>query len=58
MTEAGPSHAAQPAGEATAAGAESTAAPHAAGVTDEQKQAQLIASERQYQQGVQAIRVT
>ncbi len=58
MTEAGPSNAAQPSGEATLAGAASTAAAQPAGLGDAQKQAQLIASERQYQQGVQAIRVT
>jgi hypothetical protein len=58
MTEAGPSDAAQPSGEAALAGADSTAAAQPAGLNDEQKQAQLIASERQYQQGVQAIRVT
>jgi hypothetical protein len=55
MTEAGPSDAAQPGSES---GAASTAAAQPAGLNDEQKQAQLIASERQYQQGVQAIRVT
>jgi hypothetical protein len=58
MTEAGPSDAAQPSGEAALAGAASTGAAQPAGLNDEQKQAQLIASERQYQQGVQAIRVT
>lgn len=58
MTEAGPSDAAQPSGEAALAGAVSTAAAQPAGLSDEQKQAQLSASERQYQQGVQAIRVT
>ena len=56
MAEAWPDGTDQPA-EETAAGAAARTAASPALLSDQLKQAQLIASERQYQQGVQAIRV-